>query len=102
VKKPYNPVLGEFFRCQYNLPDNSKAMYIAEQVSHHPPITAYYYAIPEHNIFISGEAHPKAKFHGNSVATIMQGYTRITFSELHNETYEITNPNVYAYGILCK
>lgn len=77
-------------------------MYISEQVSHHPPSSAYYYAIPEHGIFVSGEAHPKAKFLGNSAATIMKGYSRITFSELQNETYEITNPNVYARGILCK
>lgn len=100
VKKPYNPILGEFFRCEYNLKDGSKAMYISEQVSHHPPISAYYYAIPEHGIFVSGEAHPKAKFLGNSAATLMKGYSRITFSELKNETYEITNPNVYARGIL--
>ncbi|KAI8987306.1 hypothetical protein BDF20DRAFT_815285 [Mycotypha africana] len=100
VKKPYNPILGEFFRCRYDLPDGTKAYYIAEQVSHHPPITTYYYSIPEHGIFVTGEAHPKAKFLGNSAATVMKGYTRITFSELNNETYEITNPNVYARGIL--
>ncbi|CAO3628605.1 unnamed protein product [Mucor hiemalis] len=100
VKKPYNPILGEFFRCEYDLKDGSKAMYISEQVSHHPPVSAYYYAIPEHGIFVSGEAHPKAKFLGNSAATLMKGYSRITFSELKNETYEITNPNVYARGIL--
>ncbi|KAI8345295.1 hypothetical protein EDC96DRAFT_521683 [Choanephora cucurbitarum] len=100
VKKPYNPVLGEFFRCEYKLKDGVKAMYIAEQVSHHPPVSAYYYTLPELGIFVKGEAHPKAKFLGNSAATIMQGYSRITFSELQNETYEITNPNVYARGIL--
>ncbi|KAI8066259.1 uncharacterized protein B0P05DRAFT_589847 [Gilbertella persicaria] len=96
VKKPYNPVLGEFFRCEYKLKDGSKAMYLAEQVSHHPPISAYYYTLPELGIFVTGEAHPKAKFLGNSAATIMKGYSRIVFSELKNETYEITNPNVYA------
>lgn len=100
VKKPYNPILGEFFRCEYKLKDGSRAMYLAEQVSHHPPVTAYYYSLPELGIFITGEAHPKAKFLGNSAATIMKGYTRIVFSELHNETYEISNPNVYARGIL--
>jgi hypothetical protein len=102
VKKPYNPILGEFFRCEYKLKDGSKAMYISEQVSHHPPVSAYYYSMPEHGIFVTGEAHPKAKFLGNSACTIMKGYTRITFSELKNETYEISNPNVYARGILCK
>ncbi|KAI7894189.1 uncharacterized protein EV154DRAFT_499597 [Mucor mucedo] len=100
VKKPYNPILGEFFRCEYRLKDGTKAMYISEQVSHHPPVTAYFYALPELGIFVTGEAHPKAKFLGNSAATVMKGYTRITFSELGNETYEITNPNVYARGIL--
>lgn len=76
-------------------------MYISEQVSHHPPISAYYYSLPELGIFVTGEAHPKAKFLGNSAATVMKGYSRIVFSELNNETYEITNPNVYARGILC-
>jgi hypothetical protein len=31
VKKPYNPVLGEFFRCRYEYPDGSRGFYIAEQ-----------------------------------------------------------------------
>lgn len=102
MKKPYNPILGEFFRCEYKLKNGEKAMYIAEQVSHHPPVTAYFYSLPELGIFVTGEAHPKAKFLGNSAATMMKGYTRIIFSELGNETYEISNPNVYARGILCK
>lgn len=36
VKKPYNPVLNEFFRCTYYYGDGSQAYYVAEQVSHHP------------------------------------------------------------------
>ncbi|ORZ23270.1 hypothetical protein BCR42DRAFT_480541 [Absidia repens] len=101
VKKPYNPVLGEFFRCRYEFKDGSQAYYVAEQVSHHPPVSAYHYANPEHGIIIDGEARPKARFLGNSAATIMCGYSRLTFAKHHNETYEITNPNVYARGVLC-
>lgn len=41
VKKPYNPVLGEFFRCRYDYSDGTSAYYIAEQVSHHPPVSAW-------------------------------------------------------------
>jgi len=41
VKKPYNPILGEFFRCRYDYPNGTTAYYIAEQVSHHPPISAW-------------------------------------------------------------
>ncbi|ORZ07875.1 hypothetical protein BCR42DRAFT_149251 [Absidia repens] len=100
VKKPYNPVLGEFFRCRYEFKDGSQAYYIAEQVSHHPPVSAYHYANPQHGIIVDGEARPKARFLGNSAATIMNGYSRLTFAKHHNETYEITNPNVYARGIL--
>jgi hypothetical protein len=31
VKKPYNPVLGEFFRCRYDYPDGTQGFYVAEQ-----------------------------------------------------------------------
>jgi hypothetical protein len=31
VKKPYNPVLGEFFRCRYDYPNGTQGFYIAEQ-----------------------------------------------------------------------
>ncbi|KAI7869055.1 hypothetical protein BDF14DRAFT_1787736 [Spinellus fusiger] len=99
VKKPYNPVLGEFFRCQWQFSDTTKAYYIAEQMSHHPPISAYYFGSPENGIHIEGEIHPKARFLGNSVASMMQGYTRIHL-EHHKEVYDITSPNVYARGIL--
>lgn len=55
AKKPYNPILGEVFKCWYDLPavsTNSSTLvtdgpvpwanrdqltFIAEQVSHHPP-----------------------------------------------------------------
>lgn len=36
----YNPVLGEFFRCRYDYDNGTCAYYIAEQVSHHPPISS--------------------------------------------------------------
>lgn len=33
LKKPYNPILGETFRCKWEHPDNSTSYYVAEQVS---------------------------------------------------------------------
>ncbi|KAJ3268671.1 hypothetical protein HK104_005307 [Borealophlyctis nickersoniae] len=101
VKKPYNPVLGEIFRCKWKHSDGSEAMYICEQVSHHPPMSAYFYASPENDVFITGDIEPKSKFLGNSAATIMQGQSAITFPRSHpGETYYVTMPNVYARGIL--
>ena len=32
LKKPYNPILGETFRCCWSHPNGSKTFYIAEQV----------------------------------------------------------------------
>lgn len=56
AKKPYNPILGEVFRCHWDVPNSnngsddstvddgpvpwckrSQLTFVAEQVSHHPP-----------------------------------------------------------------
>ncbi|KAK0568803.1 Oxysterol-binding protein OBPa [Tilletia horrida] len=101
VKKPYNPVLGEFFRCSYTYTDGTKGFYIAEQVSHHPPISAYYYVSPENNLLIYGELKPKSKFLGNSAATLMGGENRIVLLDrLEDREYRISMPNMYARGIM--
>ncbi|KAI8874365.1 Oxysterol-binding protein [Ramicandelaber brevisporus] len=100
VKKPYNPVLGEFFRCKWQFDDGSHAYYIAEQVSHHPPVSAYYYTCPEHRVSIEGDLRPKSRFQFNSVMTYLQGGATITFEARDNEEYQISYPNMYARGVL--
>ncbi|KAJ8664063.1 hypothetical protein O0I10_000341 [Lichtheimia ornata] len=100
VKKPYNPVLGEYFRCRYKYSDGTEAYYIAEQVSHHPPVSSYYFCSPEHHVVVCGDIRPKSRFLGNSAATLMQGVSNIILADRHNERYEILMPNMYARGIL--
>ncbi|KAF4622863.1 hypothetical protein D9613_001590 [Agrocybe pediades] len=101
VKKPYNPVLGEFFRCRYDYPNGTQGFYIAEQVSHHPPISAFYYITPANHVSIIGELRPKSKFLGNSVSTTMEGENRVTLlGKPEDGEYVITMPNMYARGIL--
>ncbi|GAA5966158.1 hypothetical protein JCM3765_005551 [Sporobolomyces pararoseus] len=103
VKKPYNPVLGEFFRCRYDYPDGSVAYYVSEQVSHHPPISAWYFSSPENGLDLCGELKPKSKFLGNSAATIMEGESHLRFLDgdaVSDGEYDITMPNMYARGIL--
>ncbi|KZW02095.1 Oxysterol-binding protein [Exidia glandulosa HHB12029] len=101
VKKPYNPVLGEFFRCQYDYANGTKGFYIAEQVSHHPPISAYFYISPANKLLITGELRPKSKFLGNSVATVMEGENRVTLLGRPDDgEYVLEMPNMYARGIL--
>lgn len=60
AKKPYNPILGEMFRCHWEFPEDkeddavvsdgpvpwckkNQLSFIAEQVSHHPPSKDTYY-----------------------------------------------------------
>lgn len=80
AKKPYNPILGEVFRCYWDLSSTktttnndssivhmnnndsplpwaktSDLIFIAEQVSHHPPISAFYAENIEKRIMCCGE-----------------------------------------------
>ena len=99
VKKPLNPILGEYFAGYWTLEGGAPALYVAEQVSHHPPISAYCYYCPEHNIRIDGVLKPRSKFLGNSAGSMMEGQAALHFLN-HNETYTLTQPNMYARGIL--
>ncbi|ANB12852.1 oxysterol-binding protein related protein OSH7 [Sugiyamaella lignohabitans] len=105
VKKPLNPVLGEHFTCYWDNDDNTRSYYIAEQTSHHPPKSSYFYIWPEHHIRIDGTLVPKSRFLGNSAASIMEGVGFLKFLDIKSpngeaEEYEITQPNMYARGVL--
>lgn len=63
IKKPYNPILGETFRCFWKH-ENSRTFYIAEQVSHHPPVSAFYVSNRAEGFSISGSVLAKSKFYG--------------------------------------
>jgi len=86
VKKPYNPVLGEYFRCKWEI-DGTVAYYIAEQVSHHPPISAYYFANPQKGVYTQGYLAPRSRFLGNSSAALMGGRSVLSFTDLPGEDY---------------
>lgn len=101
VGRRYNPILGEIFRCRYKYNDGSEGYYIAEQVSHHPPISAFYYCSPQNKLAIVGELKPKSKFLGNSVANEMGGYNHIILLDRPEDgEYDISMPDMYARGIL--
>jgi hypothetical protein len=99
VKKPYNPILGETFRCKWNHDDNTTSYYLAEQVSHHPPISCLYISNRKAGFVINGSLHPRSKFLGTSAASIMEGTAYVNILPF-NEQYSITFPSVYARGIL--
>ncbi|CCH46793.1 Oxysterol-binding protein [Wickerhamomyces ciferrii] len=105
VKKPLNPVLGEYFTSWWDLSNGDQAFYISEQTSHHPPKSSYFYMIPNHNIRVDGAIIPKSRFLGNSTAAMMDGITVCQFLDILDskgqpEKYTLTQPNMYARGIL--
>ncbi|KAJ2897292.1 hypothetical protein MKZ38_004803 [Zalerion maritima] len=105
VKKPLNPILGEIFTCYWDLPDNTHAYYISEQTSHHPPKSSYFYMAPEHHIRVDGTLKPRSRFLGNSAASLMDGTAILSvlnrgMHPTHGEQYILTQPNMYARGIL--
>ncbi|KAH7368979.1 oxysterol-binding protein [Plectosphaerella cucumerina] len=105
VKKPLNPILGEIFSCYWDLPDKTRAYYIAEQTSHHPPKSSYFYMAPQHHVRVDGTLKPRSRFLGNSAASIMEGIAILSFLNrgakgTKGEQYIITQPNMYARGIL--
>ncbi|KAI9813220.1 MAG: hypothetical protein M1826_002536 [Phylliscum demangeonii] len=73
VKKPLNPILGEYYTCYWDYADRTRGFYIAEQTSHHPPKSSYFYMAPEHHLRIDGTLKPRSKFLGNSAASMMEG-----------------------------
>uniref|UniRef100_A0A671QJJ0 Oxysterol-binding protein n=1 Tax=Sinocyclocheilus anshuiensis TaxID=1608454 RepID=A0A671QJJ0_9TELE len=100
LKKPYNPILGEMFRCCWLHPQtDSCTFYIAEQVSHHPPVSAFYISNRKDGFCISGSILAKSKFYGNSLSAILDGKARLLFLT-RDEEYIITMPYAHCKGIL--
>ena len=100
AKKPYNPILGETFRCHWKLNEDHEKyvrnqaneqrgtkgekdllgsgplpwcqvddlVFVAEQVSHHPPISAFYAEHVKKRISVNAHIYTKSSFLGMSVS----------------------------------
>ncbi|XP_077567278.1 oxysterol-binding protein-related protein 5 isoform X2 [Stigmatopora nigra] len=100
LKKPYNPILGETFRCCWPHPQSrSCTFYVAEQVSHHPPISTFYVCNRKDGFSVSGSILAKSKFYGNSLSAILDGKARLLFPS-RDEEYVITMPYAHCKGLL--
>lgn len=99
LKKPYNPIIGETFRCMWLNGDQSKTFFIAEQVSHHPPVSAFYCSNRKGGYVTHGSILAKSKFYGNSSSAILDGTATITLLKL-GEDYLLNMPYAHIKGIL--
>lgn len=98
VKKPYNPIIGEFYRCMFDHKD-SHTFYVAEQLSHHPPISGFYVSNRKEGFILNGSILFRSKFMGHYVASIMDGFATLYILPF-GEEYEITFPSYQANGFL--
>uniref|UniRef100_A0A665UCC7 Oxysterol-binding protein n=1 Tax=Echeneis naucrates TaxID=173247 RepID=A0A665UCC7_ECHNA len=86
--KPFNPVLGETYEC--DRPDKG-FRFAAEQVSHHPPISACH--AESKNFVLWQDVRCKNKFWGKSMEIIPVGTTHVTLPEFgdHYEWNKVTS-----------
>lgn len=147
AKKPYNPVLGEVFKCSWDIPgyvdvskkngtsvsshevssspppsmqntaegENAKNVtsqhndshyvspanltFIAEQVSHHPPVSAFYAEHAAKRIQCTGHIYTKSAFLGLSIGVHNIGRGAIYLLD-HGEEYTVTFPSAFGRSIL--
>ncbi|XP_075472437.1 oxysterol-binding protein-related protein 9 isoform X4 [Ascaphus truei] len=118
AKKPYNPILGEVFQCHWVLPgtendenpepvsegpvpwaSKNNVTFLSEQVSHHPPISAFYAECYNKRIQFNAHIWTKSKFLGMSIGVHNIGQGCVSCLD-YDEHYILTFPNGYGRSIL--
>ncbi|ORY32450.1 hypothetical protein BCR33DRAFT_759288 [Rhizoclosmatium globosum] len=113
LRKPYNPVLGEIFRCEWEVDNTPAPTFISEssstptspspkirvgclseQIIHHPPISAFYYECKEKGVVARGVDHVAAKFTGTQLKFGAGEHNPGVFVNLEKwgEEYQMTYP----------
>jgi len=85
-KKPYNPIVGETHICFTEGADGKKTRYLGEQVTHHPPVSAFVIDREEEGISVQGNISFGVKFHVNSATVATNGFIRVNLKN-HDEEY---------------
>eukprot|EP00928_Gymnodinium_smaydae_P041619 TRINITY_DN28140_c0_g1_i1.p1 TRINITY_DN28140_c0_g1~~TRINITY_DN28140_c0_g1_i1.p1 ORF type:complete len:513 (-),score=121.49 TRINITY_DN28140_c0_g1_i1:75-1505(-) len=93
VYKPFDPILGETF--QLDLPCGGR--FLAEQVSHHPPIGVAHAENARWEYDVTSA--PKTKYFGNSLVVFPHHITRIRLKH-SGEMFSVSSPSCCVYGIL--
>ncbi|KAI1342600.1 Oxysterol-binding protein [Xylariaceae sp. FL0016] len=100
-KKPLNPFLGELFLGKWE-DDAGVTDLISEQVSHHPPATAYSIINESTGVHLQGYNAQKASF--SKTINIKQiGHALLTVpipGEKEHETFIISLPSLHVEGLL--
>jgi len=96
-KKPLNPFLGELFLGKW-VDTAGTTDLVSEQVSHHPPVTAYNISNKEHGVSLQGYNAQKASF--SRTINVKQIGHAVYSIPAYDETYLITLPNLHIEGLI--
>lgn len=92
--KPFNPILGETW--QASLPDGT-AIFL-EQVSHHPPVSAFQMFGAHGRYYFHGVSQPSVTYKANAIKTHGKGYRCVEFAD--GGVIDISFPAYYIKGLL--
>lgn len=96
-KKPLNPFLGELFLGRWE-DEAGVTQLVSEQVSHHPPVTAYCIWNEKAGIKLQGYNAQKASF--SRTINIKQIGHAILHIDKYNEDYLFTLPSLHIEGLI--
>uniref|UniRef100_A0A3Q1AJS5 Oxysterol-binding protein n=1 Tax=Amphiprion ocellaris TaxID=80972 RepID=A0A3Q1AJS5_AMPOC len=94
--KPFNPLLGETYEL---VREDLGFRLISEQVSHHPPVSAFHAEGLKQDFVFHGSIYPKLKFWGKSVEAEPKGVITLELPK-YNEAYTWTNPTCCVHNII--
>uniref|UniRef100_H3D8I5 Oxysterol-binding protein n=1 Tax=Tetraodon nigroviridis TaxID=99883 RepID=H3D8I5_TETNG len=77
-----------------------RVRFVAEQVSHHPPVSGFYCECRERKMCVNAHVWTKSKFMGMSIGVSMVGEAGVLCLLEHDEEYVFTLPSAYARSIL--
>ncbi|KAF9003331.1 hypothetical protein BDQ17DRAFT_1356014 [Cyathus striatus] len=82
-----------------------RVVFVTEQVSHHPPVSAYYASCPSRNVELAGIDQISAKVSGTTIRVSPGQFNQGIFVNLtggygEGEKYHITHPSASVNGIL--
>lgn len=99
VRKPLNAFLGELFLAKWE-DANGETTLVAEQVSHHPPVTACRVWNEQHGVFAEGFTRQEITLGLGNIVIRQLGHALLTLKEHGDETYLIPLPDVKVRGLL--
>ncbi|KAM4692677.1 oxysterol-binding protein-related protein 2 isoform 2-T4 [Rhinophrynus dorsalis] len=94
--KPFNPLLGETYEL---VREDLGFRFVSEQVSHHPPVSAFYSEGLNKDFIFHGSIYPKLKFWGKSVEAEPRGTMTLELLK-HKEAYTWTNPTCCVHNVI--